>query len=261
MIYVVIAVIYCAIGGHLLYALVGQKMPNKPMFLGALSMAWLLHAYVLLPAIITNHGLSVGLLNTLGLISLILILYFIIFNCYHAILSLGLLAIPTALFGLLATYLGNFFQTKIVWLDFWLATHIFLSLSAYCMLLMATIQAFIVRWQIRELKHQTKQRFWVEKLPSLQSMDGLLFDMIVSGFVLLSIALIFGVIVTVDVFGQHIAHKTFFSILSWLIFGVLVVGHYRYHWHGKKIANLTLIGFMLLAVGFVGSKFVLEMIL
>lgn len=260
-IYGIIATIYCAVGGHLMQTLTQQNTPNKPFCLGALSIALLLHAYLLLPAIITDHGLSFGLWNTLGLISIFLLLYFIAFNLRHSILSLGLLAIPTALFGLGLTYVGRFEKVPTIWADFGLSVHIFLSLAAYCMLFMAAIQALIVRLQIRELKHQTHQRFWVDKLPPLQSMDGLLFEMILLGFALLSAALVFGAMATFDILGQHIAHKTFFSVLSWLIFGVLVIGHYRYNWHGKKMASLTLLGFVLLAIGFIGSKFVFEMIL
>lgn len=260
-IYGIIAMIYCAIGSYLLKALTKQDAPNKRLCLSALSVALLLHAYVLLPAIVTKDGLSFGLFNTLGLISIFLLLFFIAFNLRHAILSLGLLAIPTALFGLVCTYVGRFEQVPAIWANFGLSSHIFLSLAAYCMLFMAAIQALIVRLQIRELKHQTNQRFWVDKLPPLQSMDGLLFEMILLGFGLLSAALMFGAMATVDILGQHIAHKTFFSVLSWLIFGILVIGHYRHNWHGKKMANLTLIGFALLAIGFIGSKFVFEMIL
>jgi ABC-type uncharacterized transport system permease subunit len=58
-----------------------------------------------------------------------------------------------------------------------------------------------------------------------------------------------------------LAHKTAFSIISWFVYGFLLIGHYKFGWRGQKAIRFTLIGFFLLAVGFIGSKFVLEMIL
>ncbi|MCH5141924.1 cytochrome c biogenesis protein CcsA, partial [Mammaliicoccus sciuri] len=56
-------------------------------------------------------------------------------------------------------------------------------------------------------------------------------------------------------------HKTVFSLLSWLVFGVLLVGHWRFGWRGQRAANMTLYGVILLGLAFIGTKFVLELIL
>ncbi|MBH2002958.1 MAG: cytochrome c biogenesis protein CcsA, partial [Moraxellaceae bacterium] len=57
------------------------------------------------------------------------------------------------------------------------------------------------------------------------------------------------------------AHKTAFSIISWFLYGALLIGHYKFGWRGRKAIRFTITGFILLAIGFIGSKFVLEMIL
>lgn len=92
-------------------------------------------------------------------------------------------------------------------------------------------------------------------------MESLLFDLIITGFALLTVALLFGFFTIDDFFAQHLAHKTAFSIISWFVYGALLIGHYRFGWRGQKAIRFTLIGFVLLAIGFIGSKFVLEMIL
>ncbi|MFI7968793.1 cytochrome C assembly protein, partial [Acinetobacter baumannii] len=63
-----------------------------------------------------------------------------------------------------------------------LDTHIILSLSAYAVLLMATIHAILIWFQNRELKKKQKKRIWVNLLPSIQAMESLLFDLIITGF-------------------------------------------------------------------------------
>ena len=119
----------------------------------------------------------------------------------------------------------------------------------------------MLRLQISELKRRTFHRVWVDKLPSLQSMEALLFDMITVGFLLLSISLLLGFIDTTNLLAQHLVHKTVFSLLSWLVFGALLVGHWRFGWRGQRAANMTLYGVILLGLAFIGTKFVLELIL
>ena len=126
---------------------------------------------------------------------------------------------------------------------------------------MATIHAVLLWFQNRELKNKQKRRIWVNLLPSVQAMESLLFDLIITGFILLTIALGLGFFTVDNFFAQHLAHKTAFSIISWFIYGALLLGHYKVGWRGQKAIRFTLVGFLLLAIGFIGSKFILEMIL
>ena len=139
--------------------------------------------------------------------------------------------------------------------------HIILSLSAYAVLLMATIHSVLLWFQDRELKKKQKRRIWVNLLPPFQVMESVLFDLIITGFGLLTAALLFGFFTIDNFFAQHLAHKTAFSIISWFLYGALLIGHYKFGWRGRKAIRFTITAFVLLAIGFIGSKFVLEMIL
>ncbi|MBO1530839.1 cytochrome c biogenesis protein CcsA [Psychrobacter sp. F1192] len=252
---------YILVSVHIGWALIQDKTIHKSLSLGLLVIGMLAHATLLYPSIVTLYGLNFNLFNTLSLISLFFLLFYVLFCLYRSILSLGILAAPTALAGLIVGNVGRAPYQPLTDISIGLETHILLSLAAYCVLLMAAVQALFLRLQIRELKHQTIHRFWVNKLPSLQSMESLLFDMLLVGFILLSIALGIGFVYVNDLMAQHIAHKTVFSVLSWLLFGALLIGNWRAGWRGKRAANITIYAFILLAIGFVGSKFVLEMLL
>lgn len=243
------------------WALIQDKPIHKGASLGVLVVGMLAHAALLYPHVVTLYGLNFNLFNIISLISLFFLFFYVMFSLYRPIVSLGILAAPTALVGMLVGYIGRAPYQPLTDISVGLEAHILLSLAAYCVLLMAAVQALFLRLQIRELKHQSIHRFWVNKLPSLQSMESLLFDMLLVGFVLLSIALGIGIIYVEDLMAQHLAHKTVFSILSWLLFGALLIGNWRAGWRGKRAASLTISAFILLAIGFVGSKFVLEMIL
>ena len=101
----------------------------------------------------------------------------------------------------------------------------------------------------------------VRTLPPLEVMERLLFQMIGTGFALLSAALLTGIVFLEDIFAQHLVHKTVLSIVSWMIFGILLWGRWRFGWRGRTAIRWTLSGFLFLILAYFGSKLVLELIL
>ncbi|MGH8683127.1 MAG: cytochrome C assembly family protein, partial [Burkholderiales bacterium] len=100
-------------------------------------------------------------------------------------------------------------------------------------------------------------------LPPLLTLERLLFRILAAGFVLLTATLATGVLFSEELFGQALRfnHKTLFALLSWVIFGGLLVGRWRYGWRGRKALRWTLAGFVALLLAYVGSRFVLEVVL
>lgn len=253
--------VYAGISIYLLQALIRQIPVHKLLLLSLSTVALICHSIILAPNIMTASGLNFNLFNSLSLTGLFFGSFFVLFSLYRPILNLGIMAVPLALGGLVLGYFGHDSYQPMTDLAAGIEIHILLSFAAYCLLLMAAVQGLILRLQIRELKSTTIHRFWVARLPSLQSMEALLFDMMLTGFIILSIALGLGLFATYDVLSQHLAHKLVFSILSWLVLGAFIIGHYRYGWRGKRAASFAIYGFLLLAVGFFGSKIVLELLI
>ena len=258
--FIIASMAYIVVSIYIGWALTTNNIIQKGISLGLLLVGMLVHAMLLYPYIFTLYGLNFNLFNVISLISLFFLFFYVLFSLYRPIVSLGILAAPTAFIGMTIGFIGRAPYQPLTNVSMGLEAHIILSFAAYCVLLMAAVQALFLRLQIRELKHKSIHRFWVNKLPSLQSMEGLLFDMILVGFVLLSIALGLGFIYVENLMAQHIVHKTVFSVLSWLLFGSLLYGNWRGGLRGKRAANITIYAFILLAIGFVGSKFVLEFV-
>jgi ABC-type uncharacterized transport system permease subunit len=99
--------------------------------------------------------------------------------------------------------------------------------------------------------------------PPLIGMERLLFQMVGTGFVLLTLTLISGIVFSEQLFHQafRFNHKTVFAIISWLIFAWLLIGRWKYGWRGRTAVRWTLSGFAVLLLAYVGSKFVLEVLL
>jgi ABC-type uncharacterized transport system permease subunit len=92
-------------------------------------------------------------------------------------------------------------------------------------------------------------------------MEKMLFEIILIGFITLTISLGSGLIFLENMFTQHLAHKTILSIIAWAVFLTLLIGHWKLGWRGKTAIRWTLSGFVSLMLAYFGSKFVLEIIL
>ena len=138
--------------------------------------------------------------------------------------------------------------------------HITLSILAYSVLAIAAAQSILLYVQDRQLKHKHMTGL-VQFLPPLQTMEKLLFEMIWAGLILLTISIGSGFLFLENLFAQHLAHKTVFSIAAWFTFSALLWGRYQLGWRGATAIKGTLIGFLLLVLAYFGSKLVLEIIL
>jgi len=100
-------------------------------------------------------------------------------------------------------------------------------------------------------------------LPPLLTLERLLFRLIEAGFLLLTLTLVTGAVYSEAIFGQamRFSHKTLFASVSWIIFAALLAGRYAYGWRGRTALRWTLAGFLTLLLAYVGSRFVLEVIL
>lgn len=137
--------------------------------------------------------------------------------------------------------------------------HALIALLAYSTLSIAAVVALLLALQDMALRRHRVH--WLRYFPPLAVIETLLFQLIASGFLLLTLTLLTGVLFIEDLLAQHLAHKTVFSIASWLVFGALLYGRWRWGWRGQRAARLTLAGMALLLLGFLGSKFVLDIVL
>lgn len=145
-------------------------------------------------------------------------------------------------------------------LDWRLQLHAWCALLAYATLAVAALLAMLLWAQERALRRREFHR-WLRALPPLTELESLLFRTIAVGFVLLSATVLTGILFVHDFFAQHLSHKSVLSILSWLVFGALLFGRWRYGWRGTRAAGWTLTAMALLVLAFFGSKFVLELVL
>lgn len=140
--------------------------------------------------------------------------------------------------------------------------HILIAMLAYSLFTFAALHACLMRMAERAL-HQKNSWLSLPGFPPLMVLDALLFKVLHVGFVLLTITLISGMLFSEEIFGKPLQfnHKTVFSIASWMIYAWLLFGRFKYGWRGKVATRWTLVGFVLLLLAYIGSRFVLHVVL
>ena len=154
--------------------------------------------------------------------------------------------------------------------DPWLRAHLLIALAAYGLITIAALHAMMMALLDRHLHRPLDapaERSIIGRVldsqPPLLVQEQLLFRIIWIGFVVLTLAVGSGSIASMKLTGKVLPfdHKTVFTLLSWLTFGVLLAGRHIWGWRGRVALRWTLTGFGFLILAYTGSRFVLEMIL
>jgi len=141
--------------------------------------------------------------------------------------------------------------------------HLVISLMADGLFGVAALHAVLMSVMEQRLHNHDRPFTPLGPLPSLVAMDALLFQMIWVGFLLLTATLISGIFFSEALFDKPLVwnHKVIFSLLSWVVFAGLLTARQLWGIRGRRAARWTLAGFALLLVGYLGSKFVVEILL
>ncbi len=138
-------------------------------------------------------------------------------------------------------------------------SHIILSVVAYSLLTIAAAQAMLLAFGDRRLRHHDLAI--VRNMPPLETMEQLLFELLWFGLLFLTLAIGSGFLFLEDLSGPGLVHHTSITLAAWAVFAVLMWGRYRRGWRGAVASRWVLSGFVLLVLGYFGSKLVLEIIL
>lgn len=221
-----------------------------------------LHGYLLSSDMFAGGGFDFGLFNALSLIIWLTLLVYWIARFFYPIGKLLTLVLPLA--AVIALLPGLFPSDHPLTHTHSLAftAHISAAMLAYSLFTIAMLHAVLIS-QVEKRLHQATLPRVLRNLPPLLTMESLLFRIIGIGFVLLTLTLASGILFAEEIFGKawQFNHKVLFGFISWGVFAVLLWGHRFYGWRGRVAVRWTVSGFVLLLLAYLGSKFVLEVLL
>lgn len=217
-----------------------------------------LHSNSLYGSILVGEGFNLSLGNTISMIGLELALIGLVAAIEPTLrgISAGLLILGAIAAGITSPESS---ATTLMALAWQVRAHILISLMSYGLLTVGAIVAMYAMVQERRL--QAGRLSTVSSLfAPLETTEQLLFGIAAAGFAGLALAISSGLTFVDNIFAQHLAHKTAFSLLALVVFGTLLAGRFFAGWRGKRAVKLYLGGFGLLCLAYFGVRLILEQI-
>lgn len=133
-----------------------------------------------------------------------------------------------------------------------LVVHIGVALAGLAVFAVATAVAVAFLLLERQVK---AKRFGVlfERIPSLEFLDGLNRALVMWGFLALSLTLLTGLWVAARSGARSFQAVELTTAVAWLVFAGLLQARVLAGWRGRRVAWLTMAGFGLLVLSFVGT--------
>ncbi len=217
-------------------------------FAAVILQGWLLHILIDLP-----WGQNLSPVNMLALIFWLMALLITLLSLRRPLTHLAMIIFPCAAVTTLLIPIFPSVDVVNTAANPKQLIHILLTLLTLSVLCIAGLQAIVLA--VQEYKLRRKQSVaWILQLPPVETMENLLFSIILFGFILLS-----AVIITSGYFffnndlTPELIQKTIMVIIAWIIFAVLLLGRRVLGWRGRKAIYSTLTGVLLLIIIYFSS--------
>jgi ABC-type uncharacterized transport system permease subunit len=243
---------------------VGAAMPSERFSSAlrkALLVAWIAHGLALVVDIAgIGSGIPGARFGFAPALSLTLWLVLAVYQLESRLLPLPGARRALAACGIVVVVLAGIYPGRVhpQAASLWAPLHWLLGIASYGLFGVAVLHALLLSRAERQMRRAPQAGAApAEGLPLLR-LERLTFRFVGAGFVVLSAVIVLGAVFASP---WRWEHKTVFSILSWLVFAGLLAGRRAFGWRGPKAAGWLYAGAALLLLAYVGSRFVLEVLL
>lgn len=204
-------------------------------------------------------GIDLGIYPMLSLTALAIVAIVLLSSLHKPVDNLFVVLFPlaTATVMLESTLQGDYTPRPDITAG--ILGHIALSVIAYSLLTIAAAQAALLSFGDSRLRRHDLAV--MRNMPPLETMEQLMFELLWIGLAFLTMSIASGFLFLENLDDPGLVHHTAITLGAWAVFAVLLWGRHRLGWRGATASRWTLAGFALLALGYFGSKLVLEIIL
>ncbi|RPI74523.1 MAG: c-type cytochrome biogenesis protein CcsB [Desulfobacteraceae bacterium] len=176
--------------------------------------------------------------------------------------SIGVFVLPLAFLGMAYVSLSpdNTIEPLLPALKSnWLTVHVFTCFLGYAAFAVAF--GLSLMFLLKKSSSVSEPKSVFNQIPALEVLDELTYQMLIIGFVFLTIGILTGAVWAQTVWGRYWGWdpKEIWSLITWVVYAVLL--HLRLlvpGWHGARMAVLCIIGFVCVLFTFLGVNFLLS---
>ena len=138
----------------------------------------------------------------------------------------------------------------------WLIAHVFTCFLGYAGFAIAFGMSFMYLFKKAAENNENKGRF-TRYFPESEVLDELSYQMIMFGFLFLSAGIITGSVWANSAWGSYWSWdpKETWSLITWFVYAILLHARMMHGWHGKRIAYLSIVGFLAVLFTYFGVNY------
>jgi ABC-type uncharacterized transport system permease subunit len=210
-----------------------------------------------------NQGVDLSFANSTLLLSWIIVLIYLLLNNKSKYQGLEIFTLIPALIIVLVFPLIQPDHQSIQYYSISASIHIIVAMLGYGLLAFGSIFSLFLLLFEKGLHAETKNSSMISTSEPLLDVESKLFQIYWVGFAFLTFTLFSSLFFSNYLFGQSLDwnHKTIFTILAWLSYALVLFGRVQFGWRGKKSIIISLLAFAFLILAYLGTKFVVEIVL
>jgi cytochrome c-type biogenesis protein CcsB len=207
-----------------------------------------------------GHAPLSNLYESLIFFSWTIILLYLIVEMRTASKSIGAFATPIAFLSLAYASFSNNIKDSIQPLvpalqSNWLTAHVmtcFFGYAAFALAFGLSLMYLIKKSEILN----PNSRFY-NLIPDAGTLDELTYQMVVIGFLMLTLGIITGSVWAHSAWGSYWSWdpKETWSLITWLVYAALLHGRMIRGWKGKRLATLSILGFICVLFTYFGVNY------
>lgn len=160
------------------------------------------------------------------------------------------------------TFIGAFFSRATPTIkpelkSFWIDIHALMAVFGIAIFSLAFVLSILYILQERAMKAK-KFSGIVRIIPNLEILDRINYNLILFGFPIFTIAIIVGFIKYYSILGFLLDPKEIWSSIVWFVYLVIFYLRIKGDWRKRRAAYLTIVGFLLVVIGFFGINLLTE---
>lgn len=174
--------------------------------------------------------------------------------------SLGTIALSLLILGIGVMSNPSLRPLNVALISFWLYVHIFFAWLAYAAFTVAFGIGVLYVLKDRRLSTGAEEGRILSRIPSLDLLDDMMFRYVVFGFITDAVMIASGSIWAKDLWGSYWSWDPVeaWSLVSWLIYGLVIHLRVSLKWRGRKLAWLVIFAIIGVLVSFWGVNFIVE---
>lgn len=139
----------------------------------------------------------------------------------------------------------------------WLVTHVIACFLGYAAFAIACGLAVMYLLKDRSGPKEGEERSWPRFLPALDLLEELIYQSVVLGFLLLGLGIVTGSVWAHNAWGSYWSWdpKETWSLITWLIYALMLHARLVRGWRGRRTAVLALVGFASVLFTYLGVNY------